>query len=508
MTSKTLTSFDVFDTAIIRKVYLPADIFKLIEKKVGNDFYVKRIAAEKLAREDKKFYGLKDIYKFLPEFDYRLEIDTELENCIANDEILTQYNPENTVFISDMYLPSKVIIQILEKVGYTNPKVYVSCEMRACKGDGKLFIKVEKKTGKKISVHYGDNYVTDIEGAKKAGILKTVFKPALHAKNLNLPKVKDTCLKKYLATAEDKETPIRKLAMYYAPVIFEFTRQILNYRKDGQKIFFLSRDMYMPYLIAKNIFKAKDIYYLHVSRRSLAGLAMKSKNKELIRKMSFIFSKDEMRAKKLQDDSETLKYLRQFNIKNDDIIADIGYAGTIQATINYALNVQTQGFYFQVSSNVLSGLKTTMFLKRTVIHFCLMVEFVFGSDEDCIEGYLNGKPIFAPDSGERKELARLITDTVIQTVKSFPASKKTDIYDIEQILIHQQYYPNDELIEIYNKKIFSNRERKESIVGFDRSEIIKGNLRTAYMRSYCQPLFKILLERNIELKHLSKLLKG
>lgn len=513
MTNNTIRSFDIFDTAIIRDVFLPTDIFKLVEEKVGKDFYNKRIKAEQLAREEKRHYSIKDIYKHLPEFYLNDEVQTELEHCVANKKILDLYEPENTVFISDMYLSSGVLKMILENAGYKNPKVFVSCEMNACKADGKLFKKVEKKTGKIISVHYGDNYVADIEGARKAGITKTIFNPALHTKNLNIPKVKNTFLKKYLATVEDEAEPLQKLAMFYAPLIFEFTRWVLNQREEGQKIFFLSRDMYMPYYIAKNIFGAENIYYLHVSRRSLAGLCLKSKNKELKRKMSFIFSKEEMKQKKLQDDSEVLKYLKKFNIKDDDIIADIGYAGTIQAGINYALKVKTQGLYIQVSSKVLSGLKTKMFLNRMAIHFCLMVEFVFGSDEDSVEGYLNGKPVFIPDNKERKELARAITNIVFEVAQIFydmyfVAGRKIDVHDLEQILIHQQYYPSQELIKIYNKKIFSNRERKESIIGFDKQEIKKGNLRTAYACSYCQPLFKALLEQDIELKHLSKLLGG
>jgi len=513
MTNNTIRSFDIFDTAIFRDVFLPTDIFKLVEEKVGKDFYNKRIQAEKLAREEKSHYTIKDIYKHLPEFYLNDEVQTEIEHCFANKKMLELYEPENTVFISDMYLPSGILKKILENAGYKNPKVFVSCELKACKSDGKLFKKVEKKTSKRISVHYGDNYVADIEGARKAGIKRTVFNPALHNKNLNIPKVKNTFLKKYLALVEDESesNAVFKLAMYYLPVIYEFTRWVLSERSEGQKIFFLSRDMYMPYLIAKNIFRAKDIYYLHVSRRSLAGICLKSKNKELKRKMSFIFSKDEMQQKKIQDDSEVLKYLNKFNIKDNDIIADIGYAGTIQAGIDYALKVKTQGLYLQVSSKVLSGLKTKMFLNRMAIHFCLMVEFVFGSDEDSVEGYRNGKPVFVPDNKERKELARKITDIILEVAQifhdsEFIATQKIDVYDLEQILIHEQYYPSEELIKIYNKKIFTNRARKESIIGFDKREIKNGNLRIAYMCSYCQPLFKELLSRDKELKHLCKLL--
>ena len=511
---KFMRSLDVFDTALLRRTYLPDDIFKLVEEKVGKNFYEKRVEAERKAREKKRFYGIKDIYKFLPEFDMEVEIETERENIYPNKELLNEvYDYRNTVFISDMYLPSKVIEEFLEDAGYENPRVFVSCEMKACKADGSLFKKAQEHLGLTISQHYGDNYAADIEGAKRAGIKNVVFRPALHNKDYNLPKVRNTFLKKYLAVVEDEcSSSLNKLALYYAPIIFEFTKWILNQRQAGQKIYFLSRDMYMPYLIARDIFEADDIYYLKVSRRSLACLGLKSRNNEVKRKLSFIFTADEIKKKRTQDDFETLRYLKKFDIADNDIIADIGYAGTIQAIIDNALRINTQGLYMQVSSNVIEGIKTKMFLKRLAIHYCLMVEFVFGSNEDSVEGYKNLRPVYVKDNQERKELAQEIIGTIMSIAQNFYydnfiAGKGFDVFDLEQILIHQQYYLSDDLIKIYNKKIYSNRERKESIIGYDREEIMQGNLRDLYNRSYCQPLFKMLLERDSELKHLSRLLR-
>ena len=90
MTNK-VVSFDVFDTALERNVFEPIDIFKLVEKKVGKNFYSKRIEAEKKAREKNPFYTLEDIYKFLPEFRKEDEINEELECCGVNEEIFKIY---------------------------------------------------------------------------------------------------------------------------------------------------------------------------------------------------------------------------------------------------------------------------------------------------------------------------------------------------------------------------------------------------------------------------------
>ena len=506
MTNNKLISFDIFDTALFRGCYEPKDVFKIIELKTGNDFFNKRIEAENKAREVNEFYTLNDIYKFLPEFDINLEIQEEENILFANPEIQEIYTPENSIFISDMYLSSEILTKILEKNGYKNPKVFVSCEMKAYKSGGELFKKVQKKLKKKIVKHYGDNYVADIEGAKSAGIKEVVFKPSIHKINLDIPVVKDPFLKSYLARIKNSDIDsIKKLAYYYAPVIKSFTKWVLANRKKGQKIFFLSRDMYMPYIYARFILREPRIFYINVSRKSLAGLCMKSGNKELKRKMSFIFSKKEMKEKLLQDDSETIEYLKQFNINNDDIIVDIGYAGTIQAGINYALGVQTQGFYMQVSKNCIKGLKTKMFLNRMAIHFCLMIEFIFGSNEDIVEGYKNSVVITSPENKKRKILANKITRTILEILNDNLPPEIT-VFDIEQILIHTQYYPDKDVIEIYNEKIFSNRDRDESIINFDKEEIMKGNLRDLYNRSYCQALFKKLLTEDPELNHLVKLL--
>ena len=75
-----------------------------------------------------------------------------------------------------------------------------------------------------------------------------------------------------------------------------------------------------------------------------------------------------------------------------------------------------------------------------------------------------------------------------------------------KILIHLQYYPSDDIIQMYNQNIYSNRELGESVIGFDKEKIVNGKLRECYNRSYAKPLFKRLLEADKDLKHLSKLL--
>ena len=505
MTNK-LISLDVFDTAIYRTVYEPKDIFKLVEKEVGNNFYQKRIEAEEKAARKFKYYNIADIYSFLrPEFEPSIEIEFELSNCMANQQLLAKYNksPNKYIFISDMYLPSYLIADMLKKVGYKNPRVFVSCELQACKGNGELFKKVQEQVGP-IDTHYGDNYIVDIEGAKLAGIKNTVFHPALHKIDFNLPMVKDPQIKKISALMKYRD-PKEQIAFAHAPLVSEFTKWVLQIREPGQKIFFLSRDMYVPYKIAKEVLKAPDVYYLHASRRSLASACLQSNNEELKKRISSIFSPEEVERREKIDTFEILNYLNQFNIHDGDILADIGYAGTIQAGIDSVLDVKTKGCYIQTSETVLPSIDANMFLKRRVLSYYLMIEIALGSDEDCIEGYKDGKVIFTPENRDRKKLAKEMTAKLFQFATSL-LSTSISTFDVEQLLINLQYYPSDDIIQMYNQNIYSNRELGESVIGFDKEKIMNGQLKECYRASYAKPLFKRLLEADKDLKHLSKLL--
>lgn len=503
-------SLDVFDTALLRNVYAPQDMFTLIEQDVCRDFARKRKDAENKAREKNFYYNIYDIYEFLPEFDVNVEIQAELENCKANIDVLKMYmkNPDNYVFISDMYLPSKVICSMLERIGYKHPRVFVSCEMKALKWDGALFSKVQKVIGEKISKHYGDNYVADIEGAQKAGIYDVQFKPALHNIKVNLPAVRDVRLKKYLAEVlVSKRTAEDKIALLMAPIILSFTKWVLKQRKEGQKIFFLSRDMITAYRIATEILGEKDVYYLHASRRSLGAASLKSGNKGLIDKMWLILNSQEMKEFENRDVNETLKYLNRYDIKDNDIIVDIGYSGTIQASIDSILGIKTQGLYMQIFPETLFDVDAKEYFRRRVVHYCLMIEVPLGSDEDCVEDYKDGEVIFKPEHEERKELARRMTAIIMEGARKLVKEKQIiSTLDAEQILVHMQFYPSKEMIEVFNKPIFSNRDIGESVINFNKERILKGGLRAMCQRSYAYKLFKQLLEEDPELSHLSSLI--
>jgi hypothetical protein len=135
--------------------------------------------------------------------------------------------------------------------------------------------------------------------------------------------VKNPMLKKFVANLEfEEKDPLVKLVKYYAPLIYEFTKWTLK-RHPGQHVYYLSRDMFMPYLIAKNILKEKDVHYIYCSRKSLCPLILNGKDKVLIDKMNVIFGQDLCKEKKDEGVKDTLEYLKSTGIKNEDIIVFI-----------------------------------------------------------------------------------------------------------------------------------------------------------------------------------------
>lgn len=504
-----MNSIDIFDTAIFRDVYEPTDIFQLVEDVVGNNFKKQRIDAEKKAQQQFGFATLKQIYSYL-DFDPQIEIDMELNHCYPNAQILNMYNenPNNYVFISDMYLPSNILIKMLEKCGYKNPKVFVSCEEKCNKGSGVLFEKVERRVGK-IEKHYGDNYKSDVEGCIKRKI-QPIFYPALHKRPLTLPMVKNPLLKKYAAALTvSEERSITKLAKWYAPLIYEFTKWVISKRQPGQSIYFLSRDMFMPYIIAKTILRQDDVHYLYCSRRSLAPLFIHSGEKALVDKMHIVLTPDEYESKKKKGIHDAMKYLRESGIKDNDIIVDIGYSGSTQNIIEKFLKIKLKGLYIQLDQvpTYKNNMDMEMYLDRFCLIYRFLAEFILTSPEDCIEDYRDGKPLISKDHEQRKEYATHINSIILDN-RLFNRINRMNlsVFDVEQTLIHIQNNLTDDMLRLFNEPILTNREKTERGINFDRNKILRGHLLQCYRKSYAKPLFKRMLAQDEELSCLLSIL--
>ena len=188
-------SFDIFDTAILRNVLFPQDIFKIWAQYVQDkyqftDFQYVRISAEQEARtqSDEDEITLDEIYNVIqnkyPELDVEdlkeKEIQIELENAAANPLIRELYlhakeHGKTIFFISDMYLPHNIVDRMLRQTGFSDfDALYVSSQDKKCKYNGKLYKEIiaamPASADVKSWLHMGDNWDSDVMIPRSLGI--------------------------------------------------------------------------------------------------------------------------------------------------------------------------------------------------------------------------------------------------------------------------------------------------------------------------------------------------
>ena len=204
-----LVTLDVFDTALLRSVARPEDVFALVAWRVAQRhgvavdmaaFAQARRAAEIAARAAVHHAGwfeisLASIYRHFPgdtsaallAWAQVEEVLTEQDVCYANPDILSLYRRliaagTPVAFLSDTYLDADVIAGMLQARGYTGVhRVFASSAYNLTKGDGNLFAAVARDTGVAPGRiwHIGDNARSDVIQARRAGWNGLWYRPRL-----------------------------------------------------------------------------------------------------------------------------------------------------------------------------------------------------------------------------------------------------------------------------------------------------------------------------------------
>lgn len=307
-----LASFDIFDTTLIRKCGMPENIFYLLSKYLyptnpvlQNSFFLWRREAERKAmfRLRHSNLNLTQIYQefdsiSFPEWDadrlVNKEIHIELTNLIAVHEVKHLIEKKRgegytICFISDMYLPSKLLKEklIAEGCALSSDKVFVSCEMNARKSDGALY-DIVRNHYDNITVweHYGDNLHSDYRKALSKGIKATLIKTEytdlekfVLTSSVMYPFAVDLSVLIGLQRATrlslgSKNDDIENAADLIVSLYLPYVVFILQKAKelDIKKLYFLSRDSYILQQAAEVLHKNYldiELHYLFVSRYSL-----------------------------------------------------------------------------------------------------------------------------------------------------------------------------------------------------------------------------------------------
>lgn len=213
-------SFDIFDTLIVRPFWVPDDIFYFVAEKVrqivpdAETFIAMRRESEEKCRLISKTLEsgtedvtLREIYTFMMKlFGFSeeetvammsAEMEAELYFCrprcagVALFE-LAKFIGKRVVLTSDMYLEKHLIERMLEKCGISGyDKLYLSSDYKKLKSTGGLFKIVKKAEGgtKKMLLHIGDNWGSDVLAAEKAGMRPLFFPKAVETYTNNISNI-------------------------------------------------------------------------------------------------------------------------------------------------------------------------------------------------------------------------------------------------------------------------------------------------------------------------------
>lgn len=322
-----IVSFDIFDTLIMRKIFSPEDVFRLLgsrTKELNINIDIGAVRAKISAKCD-SCASIDDIYMAIKEEtdlsdevieDIKtIERDIDEQLCVARNDIVKLYeycieSGKEVYLISDMYYTLQDIKQLLDKCGLSvidDRHIWISCEKKKDKISGSLWKEYSSVVGENAKcIHIGDNKTGDIENPTKYGIdsyyvmsgKDMVMNSSISELASHVNTVSDSiCLG--LVTAKLFNSPFAlcsnkgKLSFdnsevygycVYGPLLEKFLIWLYsNSRKDGiDKLLFFARDGYFlekDYRIVAELLDdgyKQDWCYLPISRRLIYMASMEN----------------------------------------------------------------------------------------------------------------------------------------------------------------------------------------------------------------------------------------
>jgi len=381
-----IVSFDIFDTALFRKVEKPTDVFTILELKsaIKNFSYMRR-KAESDARSLKNSteITLTDIYDCI-DIDNAKEVmqqEIELEKTLIyrNEEVFKLYKQalelgKKVVFSSDMYLDINTVKELLHVNGYTTyNKLYLSSELGCTKRSGKLFERLisESDVASGKILHIGDYIVSDVVIPRFKGIKVYHYKQASNPRNIKISSkhselekiavsVHNGLIKKQLHISDDScdNFYYNYGYKYFGVLLLSFCKWI-HHRAVADKaehIFFLARDGFLVQKVYELLYGADTHSYLLASRRAYNFPGIKEINDDTVAQI--------LNAQKRSKYELTARFrysvrhhLQKAGLKADNFIEDIKQAGfeSGDSIVNPDEYSKISGLIYRLSESVLTS---------------------------------------------------------------------------------------------------------------------------------------------------------
>ena len=285
-----LATFDIFDTALVRRCGSPGAALAMVAARrfPGDDAAAARwLSRRRVAKGD----TLAELYGSMGEGEAEMAVEMAVEAATltvnpAVNALIDSLRAEGwTVkFLSDMYLPSAVLADVLRREGCLvgDEEVIVSCEHGARKDTGTLYERVRSLYAPAEWRHYGDNRRSDVEMARRHGVdahhVATPFTDAERhvgsSADYRMQVLAGLSRMGRVASGDDS-AEARLAADAVVPAYLPFVLHVVrDARSRGiGSLYFLNRDGFIMLEMARSLsdsgYDTPALEYLYVSRRSL-----------------------------------------------------------------------------------------------------------------------------------------------------------------------------------------------------------------------------------------------
>jgi predicted HAD superfamily hydrolase len=436
-----IISFDIFDTILERKCYLPSDIIKITADRIKILYDINPDVFINARSKAKNYFNKEEVsiserYKVLtrilglPEQMsvelMRQELNIErlmLRTREIGKELFKYARTKNKkiIIISDTYFEIKFIKEILEREEMMPDKYYISSVFDKTKITGTLFDAVRKSEGldKKI-LHIGDDKKIDCDNAIQYGfdvvwlisnnqfLKKVLPNHILNNNRLSYDSLRNGLFQKYIAKFPvisncPGYTKGKAYGLGYTivgDIMVVFAAWILVYAKKHniQHIYFFSRDGEIVKKVIDIIFKKIDsqgikTHYLLASRRSFRVMSLQ--NMEILEKEVKLFIEDIRKSKDVTDIHLFLSL--RFGFSEEKLI-EFNIDNIFKNTKNISMNTNIE---FKIKKWLLSKNVSNYILSNAKEEISLYKKYIEGCN---LEINNNDKPIIFVDIGHNGTL--------------------------------------------------------------------------------------------------------
>lgn len=314
-----VVSFDIFDTLVMRRIFSPEDVFRLLGERTTTQLDIKEDIAQirvNIVSQCEAHATIDEIYNEIKkctslsertiESIKQLEKDIDIQLCIARQDIKELYeycieSGKEVYLLSDMYYRKDDIKNILTKCGIAildDEHIWVSCERKNDKISGSMWTEYSECVRQNSKcLHIGDNVKSDLEHPQNYGIdtyyvmsgkdmlrNSSMSEMITHVNTLS----DSICMGLVIAKLFNSpfalhntngKVPFEQSQVYgycvYGPLLEKFLIWLyFNSRKDEiDKLLFFARDGYFlekDYKVVSDLLKddyQQDVCYLPISRR-------------------------------------------------------------------------------------------------------------------------------------------------------------------------------------------------------------------------------------------------